>query len=106
MSAAYSWAFLKPVRKVFYNMTVTALSVVVALVIGMIELLQLLAGRLGVTGGVLGFVGSLDLEYVGYIVVGLFLVTWVLAVSVWRFGRIEERWASPVIETPELIESP
>jgi high-affinity nickel-transport protein len=100
MSAAYSWAFLTPVRKVFYNLTITALSVVVALVIGMIELLQLLADRLGTTRGPLGLVSSLDLEYVGYIVVGLFLVIWALAVSIWRFGRIEERWSVPEAESP------
>jgi high-affinity nickel-transport protein len=100
MSAAYSWAFLTPVRKVFYNMTITALSVVVALVIGVIELLQLLADRLGTTRGPLGLVSSLDLEYAGYIVVGLFVVIWVLAVSLWRFGRIEERWSAPEAESP------
>jgi nickel/cobalt transporter (NiCoT) family protein len=100
MSAAYGWAFLRPVRKVFYNMTVTALSVVVALVIGVIELLQLLADQLGITGGPLGLVSSLNLEYTGYIVVGLFLITWVLALSVWRIGRIEERWSPPEVESP------
>ncbi|MCW3006457.1 MAG: high-affinity nickel-transporter [Solirubrobacterales bacterium] len=100
MSAAYGWAFLRPVRKVFYNMTVTALSVVVALVIGVIELLQLLADQLGITGGPLGLVSSLNLEYIGYIVVGLFLITWVLALSVWRIGRIEERWSPPEVESP------
>ncbi len=62
MSAAYGWAFLKPVRKVFYNLTITALSVMVALVIGVIELLQLLGTELGVTDGVLGAVQALNLE--------------------------------------------
>ncbi|WP_239029484.1 HoxN/HupN/NixA family nickel/cobalt transporter, partial [Pseudonocardia acidicola] len=98
MSAAYGWAFLKPVRKVFYNITITALSVIVALVIGLIELLQLVAGELGVgpeSGGFLGFIGSLNLEYVGYVIVGLFAVTWIVALGIWRFGRIEERWAAP-----------
>ncbi|WP_064745323.1 HoxN/HupN/NixA family nickel/cobalt transporter [Pseudonocardia acaciae] len=95
MSAAYGWAFLRPVRKVFYNLTVTSLSVLVALVVGVIELLQLLADKLGVdpdSGGPLGLVGSLDLENVGYVIVALFVLTWVVALAVWRFGRIEERW--------------
>ena len=94
MSAAYGWAFLKPVRKVFYNLTVTALSVIVALVIGGIELLQLLATEVEATTGPLGVIAGLDLEHVGYVVVALFVVTWLLALAIWRFGRIEERWTA------------
>jgi len=93
MSAAYQWAFISPVRKVFYNLTVTALSVVVALVVGVIELLQLLADKLDVATGPLAALAALDLETVGYVIVGLFVVTWLGALAVWRFGRIEERWA-------------
>jgi high-affinity nickel-transport protein len=92
MNFAYGWAFAKPVRKVFYNITVTGLSVVVALVIGLIELFQLLAEKLDVTTGVLGWISELDLNVVGYVIVGLFVVTWLVALAVWRFGRIEERW--------------
>jgi high-affinity nickel-transport protein len=92
MNFAYGWAFAKPVRKVFYNITVTGLSVVVALVIGLIELFQLLAEKLDVTTGVLGWISELDLNVVGYVIVGLFVATWLVALAVWRFGRIEERW--------------
>jgi high-affinity nickel-transport protein len=93
MSAAYRWAFISPVRKLFYNLTITALSVVVALVIGGIELLQLLGSKLGASAGPLMAVADLDLERAGYVVVGLFVVTWLVALSIWRFGRIEQRWA-------------
>jgi nickel/cobalt transporter (NiCoT) family protein len=93
MSRAYGWAFLKPVRKVFYNLTVTVLSVTVALVIGVLVLAGLLVERLGVESGPLAWIASLDLELVGFAIVGLFLVTWVVALAVWRFGRIEQRWA-------------
>ena len=93
MNFAYGWAFAKPVRKVFYNITVTGLSVVVALGIGVIELLQLLAEKLDATTGVLGWISELDLNVVGYVIVGLFVVTWLVALAVWRFGRIEERWS-------------
>src|SRR3954469_23213779 len=93
MSRAYGWAFLKPVRKVFYNLTVTLLSVAVALVIGMLVLTGLIVDRLGVESGPLAWIGSLDLGYVGFGIVGLFALTWVVALSVWRFGRIEQRWA-------------
>ena len=93
MSRAYAWAFLKPIRKVFYNLTVTLLSVAVALVIGVLVLTSLLAERLHVRSGPLAWMGSLDLEFVGFTIVGLFVLTWAVAVAVWRFGRIEQRWA-------------
>lgn len=93
MSRAYGWAFLKPIRKVFYNLTVTVLSVTVALVIGVLVLTGLLVDRLDLHAGPLVWIASLDLGYVGFAVVGLFAVTWAVAVAVWRLGRIEERWA-------------
>ena len=93
MSRAYGWAFLKPIRKVFYNLTVTVLSVTVALVIGLLVLIGLLVDRLGLEAGPLVWIASFDLEFVGFAVVGLFVVTWALALAVWRIGRIEERWA-------------
>ncbi|MGV0742210.1 HoxN/HupN/NixA family nickel/cobalt transporter [Mycolicibacterium sp. XJ870] len=94
MSRAYGWAFLKPVRKVYYNLTVTVLSVIVALVIGVIVLTGLLAERLGVTSGPLALIASADLEFVGFAIVGLFVVSWIVALGIWRFGRIEERWSA------------
>ena len=96
MARAYGWAFVQPVRKVFYNLTVTVLSVVVALVIGVIVLSGLLADRLGIDSGPLAVLGSADLEFVGFAIVGLFIATWAVALLVWRFGRIEEKWAVPV----------
>jgi nickel/cobalt transporter (NiCoT) family protein len=96
MTRAYGWAFLKPVRKVFYNLTITVLSVTVALVIGVLVLLGLLVERLAIDSGPLVWLAGLDLEFVGFAIVGLFLVTWALAVAVWRFGRIEEKWSDAV----------
>jgi nickel/cobalt transporter (NiCoT) family protein len=93
MSRAYGWAFLQPVRKVYYNLTVTVLSVVVALVIGVIVLAGLLADRLHIETGPLAVVASANLEFVGFLIVGLFLVAWLVALAVWRFGNIEKRWA-------------
>lgn len=94
MARAYGWAFVRPVRKVFYNLTVTVLSVVVALVVGVIVLVGVLADRLHIESGPLAAIGSLEMNLVGYIVVGLFVVTWVIALSVWRLGRIEERFGT------------
>jgi high-affinity nickel-transport protein len=96
MCKAYGWAFLQPVRKVYYNLTVTALSVVVALVIGVIVLAGLLAERLGVESGPLAAIGSADLEFVGFLIVGLFVAAWVIALAVWRYGNVEKRWAPAV----------
>jgi nickel/cobalt transporter (NiCoT) family protein len=92
MTKAYGWAFVKPVRKVFYNLTITVLSVTVALVIGMLVLVGLLVERFSIDVGPLVWLASLNLEFVGFAIVGLFVVTWALAASVWRFGRIEQRW--------------
>jgi nickel/cobalt transporter (NiCoT) family protein len=92
MSRAYGWAFLKPVRKVYYNLTVTVLSVVVALVIGVIVLAGLVADRLGIESGPLAAIGSLDLEFVGFMIVGMFVATWLIALAVWHLGHVEERW--------------
>jgi nickel/cobalt transporter (NiCoT) family protein len=94
MSRAYGWAFLKPIRKVYYNLAVTLLSVTIALVVGLLVLTGLLVERLGIESGPLAWIASLDLGYVGFAIVGLFAVAWALALAVWRFGRIEERWAS------------
>jgi high-affinity nickel-transport protein len=93
MSRAYGWAFLKPVRKVFYNLTITVLSVLVALVIGVIVLTGLLVDRLGIQSGPLAVIGSADLESVGFMIVGLLVAVWLIALALWRFGRIEERWS-------------
>jgi high-affinity nickel-transport protein len=98
MNVAYGWAFSRPVRKIYYNITVTALSVAVALVIGVIELVGLLADKLGVTGGPLAWVAAIDLGDVGFWIVGLFVVTWLVAVLVWRVGRIEERWEATLAD--------
>ena len=92
MNFAYGWAFSKPVRKVYYNITITGLSVAVALVIGGIEIISILTEKLGIHGGVLAWIGGLDLNHVGYAIVVLFVLTWVIALAVWRFGRIEEKW--------------
>ena len=92
MAHAYKWAFLKPVRKVYYNLTVTTLSVVVALMIGGIILAQLAADELHATSGLLGWVARWDLQGVGLTIAGIFLVVWATSVGVWKLARLEERY--------------
>ncbi len=98
MNFAYGWAFSNPVRKIYYNITITGLSVAVALLIGSIELLGLFAGQLGWRGPFWDWLGGLDLNTVGFVVVGMFVVTWAIALLVWRYGRIEDKW-NPASET-------
>jgi high-affinity nickel-transport protein len=95
MTGAYRWAFATPARKVFYNLTITGLSVAVALLIGGIELIGLLVERLRIATGPLSWIAALDLNGVGYAVAGLLLGTWLVAAAWWRFGRVEQRWAVP-----------
>jgi len=92
MNFAYGWAFSNPVRKIYYNITITGLSVAVALVIGSVELLGLFADQLGWRGPFWEWIGGLDLNTVGFLIVGMFVFTWALALLVWRYGRIEEKW--------------
>ncbi|MDX6684967.1 MAG: nickel/cobalt transporter (NiCoT) family protein [Baekduia sp.] len=96
MNFAYGWAFSQPVRKLYYNIAVTGLSVAVALGVGTFELLSVLADRFGLTGGVWDVVAGTDLNVIGYLIFGLFAATWAIALAVWRLGRIEERWSAPV----------
>jgi high-affinity nickel-transport protein len=84
------------VRRVYCNLTVTGLSVAVALSIGAVELGSALADAFGLEGGLWSFVSGLDLSVVGYGIVGLFVATWAIALLVWRFGRVEERWSAPL----------
>ncbi len=94
MNAAYGWAFAKPVRKVFYNITITSISVAVALIIGTVELVGVLADQANITSGPLGWIANINLDYAGYAIVGLFFVSWLIALAIWRFGRIESRWSA------------
>jgi high-affinity nickel-transport protein len=100
MNAAYGWAFARPVRKVFYNITITSISVAVALIIGTIELVGVLAEQANITSGPIAAVASIPLDYAGYGIVGLFVVAWLLALVVWRFGRIEQRWSASLAASP------
>ena len=92
MTTAYDWAFSNPVRKIFYNMTVTSLSVVVALFIGIVELAQVLTPELGLKTGVWRRLQTWDFGSLGYVVVVLFVLTWLVSYGIWRFGRVEERF--------------
>jgi len=99
MNAAYGWAFAKPVRKVFYNITMTSISVAVALIIGTIELAGAVADQADITSGPISALADVPLDYAGYGILALFVLAWAVALAVWRLARIEERWAADLAPT-------
>jgi high-affinity nickel-transport protein len=92
MAHAYDWALRRPVRKVFYNLTITSLSVIVALLVGTVQLLHVAISLLNLQGGLWSWIAGLDFEVLGYAMAGLFLSTWLGSLLLWRMLRIEQRW--------------
>ena len=90
MRAAYGWAFLRPIRKIYYNLTVTVISVAVAFAIGGVELLQVLASELNLTGPYWNWLTNLDFAEMGIGVIGIFLVAWLVSTAYWKFRRYDE----------------
>jgi high-affinity nickel-transport protein len=91
MVKAYSWSFVNPLRKIFYNLTTTSLSIAVALVIGSIQLLQVFIQLLHLKGSFYEYVGGLDFGMLGYVIVGIFLLVWGISAALWKFNRIKQR---------------
>ncbi len=92
MNFAYGWAFSKPVRKVYYNITITGLSVFVAFYIGTLELLQVLVGQLHLKGGLWDYAARFNINTAGFTIVGMFIFIWLAALLYWRYGKVEARW--------------
>ena len=94
MLGAYGWAFVKPIRKLYYSMTITAVSVVVAVVVGGLEALNLIGDKLGLTdrGGFWGALGSLNDSFgvLGLAIVGIFVVAWLISYVIYRVNRYDE----------------
>jgi high-affinity nickel-transport protein len=93
MALAYRWAFAHPIRRVYYNLTITGLSVLVALFIGTVELLSVLSSRLSWNGGLWEVLGRIDFNTMGFIIVGMFVAVWVASLLIWKTQRIEQRWS-------------
>jgi nickel/cobalt transporter (NiCoT) family protein len=97
MNLAYGWAFFNPVRKVYYNLAITGLSVAICFLVAGIETLGLISTEvrgLRGDGGFWGFMRHFNINVAGFVIVGLFLLTWAAAVAIWRYGHIEERWSA------------
>jgi nickel/cobalt transporter (NiCoT) family protein len=103
MNIAYGWAFFNPVRKVYYNLAITGLSVAICFLIGGIETLGLIPQDFhgfSQTSGFWGWAYNFNINTAGFIIAGMFIVTWVAAMLVWKFGRIEERWSARLHDGP------
>ena len=94
MLGAYGWAFVKPIRKLFYNMTITLISVLVAVLVGVIEVLQILGEKLSLTGGIWGLLGNLDFGAVGLGIIGIFVLSWGISTIVYRVNKYDEMEAA------------
>jgi nickel/cobalt transporter (NiCoT) family protein len=97
MNLAYGWAFFNPVRKVYYNLAITGLSVSICFLVGGVEVLGLIPTEVkgfGHASGFWGFMRDFNINVAGFVIVGLFLLTWAGAVLIWRYGHIEEKWGA------------
>ncbi|HEU5355312.1 MAG TPA: HoxN/HupN/NixA family nickel/cobalt transporter [Actinocrinis sp.] len=92
MNFAYHWAFSNPIRKVYYNLTITGLSVAVALIIGSIELISVVHDQFGLVNPVTDWISNLNLNNVGFVIVAAFVVVWAVAIAYWKLARVERRW--------------
>jgi high-affinity nickel-transport protein len=92
MNFAYGWAFARPVRKVYYNLVITGLSVACAFLIGTIEILGVFTTEMHLHGPMWRFLANFNINRAGFGIAGLFVLTWVVAVSIWHYAKIEDRW--------------
>jgi high-affinity nickel-transport protein len=98
MNFAYDWAFAKPIRKIYYNLTITGLSVFIALFIGTVEILGLIGQETNRSGWFWRIVANFNINRAGFIIVGVFVATWVVALAIWHFGDIERKWETQAAE--------
>ena len=96
MNFAYGWAFARPVRKVYYNLVITGLSIAAAFLIGTIEILGTALRRTSAPWGVLGLHGELQHQPRGLRIAALFVIVWATAIAYWKWGNVEARWSSSV----------
>ena len=95
MTSAYNWAFFNPIRKIYYNITILQLLqyLLSALLIGTVELLQILVDKLQLKGSFWEFIENIQFDNIGYILVILFIISWLISTLIWKFGKVEQRWS-------------
>src|SRR6266566_2437113 len=90
MLGAYGWAFVKPMRKLYYNLNITLVSVLVALVVGTIEVLSIIANQFSLSGGIWDSVGTLDFGLLGTLIIGIFVVSWIVSTIIYKVRRYDD----------------
>jgi nickel/cobalt transporter (NiCoT) family protein len=106
MNTAYGWAFARPVRRVYYNLTITGLSIGVAFIIGTIEVLQVLGSEFHLTGWLSDWANNFSINTAGFTVVALFVSVWAAALAYWKFGKVEEKWESGLASAATAVPDP
>lgn len=100
MNFAYGWAFARPVRKVYYNLVITGLSIGAAFIIGTIEILGVLTSEVHLHGSFWSLMASFNINVAGFCIAGLFVAVWAVALAYWRLANIEARWTAGVSAEP------
>jgi high-affinity nickel-transport protein len=106
MNFAYGWAFARPVRKVYYNLVITGLSIGAAFIIGTIELLGVLTGELHLRGAFWDLMANFDINVAGFVIAVMFVAVWAAALAYWRWGKVEDRWGANVAAEPVAVPEP
>jgi len=102
MNFAYGWAFARPVRKVYYNLVITGLSIGAAFIVGTIEILGILTTEFHLGGAFWDAMANFNINIAGFCIAGLFVLVWAAALAYWRLGRVEDRWSASVpAESPQ-----
>lgn len=104
MNFAYGWAFARPVRKVYYNLVITGLSIAAAFVIGTIEILGVLTTELHLRGPFWDYMANFNINIAGFVIAGMFVLIWAAAIAYWRLGRVEQRWTAFTDSAPAAAE--
>jgi high-affinity nickel-transport protein len=105
MLGAYGWAFVKPVRKLYYNLNITLVSVLVALVVGTIEVISIISGALNLTGGIWNFLTNLDFGFLGGIIIGIFVLSWIISTIIYKVRRYDDIEVKVAPKPKELVSS-
>jgi nickel/cobalt transporter (NiCoT) family protein len=90
MLGAYGWAFVKPVRKLYYNLNITLVSVLVALVVGTIEVISIISGPLNLSGGIWDYLSNLDFGFLGGVIIGIFVLSWVVSSIIYKVRHYDD----------------
>ena len=105
MLGAYGWAFVKPVRKLYYNLNITLVSVLVALVVGTIEIISIISGPLNLTGGIWDYLNNLDFGLLGILIIGIFILSWVVSTIIYKVRRYDDIEVKIAPKAEELVSS-